>query len=64
MSRIDLFKDHLSAKNAVKIIAGIDNFDIDNVKKVVKAAESAGASAVDICADQNIINEVRKIFKD
>jgi len=61
MSRIDLFKDHLSARKAVKIIAGIDNFDIDNVKKVVKAAEVAGASAVDICADEVIINDIRSM---
>ena len=61
MSRIDLFKEHLSAHRAVKIIAGIDNFDMDNVKKVVNAAEAAGASAVDICADEHIINEVRNM---
>ncbi len=61
MSRIDLFKDHLSAHRAVKIIAGIDNFDIDNVKKVVNAAQAAGASAVDICADEHIISEVRNM---
>lgn len=61
MSRIDLFKEHLSAHRAVKIIAGIDNFDIDNVKKVVKAAEAAGASAIDICADECIIGEIREM---
>ena len=61
MSRIDLFKEHLSAKRAVKIIAGIDNFDIDNVKKVVNAAQASGASAIDICADETIISEVRSM---
>ena len=61
MSRIDLFKEHLSAKRAVKIIAGIDNFDIDNVKKVVSSAEAAGASAIDICADEHIISEIRSM---
>lgn len=59
MSRIDLFKRHLEEKRAVKIIAGIDNFDIENVKKVVSAAEQAGASAVDICAGEEIISEIR-----
>ena len=61
MSRIDLFKEHLSAKRAVKIIAGIDNFDIDNVKKVVNAAQASGASAIDICADEAIISEIRSM---
>ncbi len=61
MSRIDVFKGHLSEKRAVKVIAGIDNFDIDNVKKVVKSAEISGASAIDICADEKIISEVREM---
>ena len=33
MSRIESFKRALSEKRAVKIIAGIDNFDVENVKK-------------------------------
>ena len=61
MSRIESFKRDLEAKKAVKIIAGIDNFDIDNIKKVVTAAEQAGASAVDICADSDIVKEIRSM---
>ena len=61
MSRIDLFKEHLSAHRAVKIIAGIDNFDIDNIKKVVNAAQMAEASAIDICADEHIVSEIRNM---
>ena len=59
MSRIESFKKALEEKRAVKIIAGIDNFDLDRVKKIVVAAEAAGASAVDICADSDIISEIR-----
>ena len=61
MSRIESFKRDLEAKKAVKIIAGIDNFDIENIKKVVTAAEQAGASAVDICADSDIVKEIRSM---
>lgn len=61
MSRIELFRQHLIEKRAVKVIAGIDNFDSEKVKMVVNAAEAAGASAVDICADENIIREVREM---
>ncbi len=61
MSRIESFKRALEEKRAVKIIAGIDNFDIDKVKKVVISAEAAGASAVDICADPEIISTIREI---
>ena len=59
MSGIESFKRALEEKRAVKIIAGIDNFDADKVKKVVTAAEAAGASAVDICADPAIISMVK-----
>lgn len=44
MSRIDLFKQHLTEKRAVKVIAGIGNFDIENIKKVVSSAEQSHAS--------------------
>ena len=61
MTRIDSFKEHLESKSAVKVIAGIDNFDIENIKKVVTSAEKSGASAVDICAKEEIISEIRSM---
>ncbi|MBQ3818945.1 DUF561 domain-containing protein [bacterium] len=61
MTRIETFKQHLTEKRAVKIIAGIDNFDIENIKKVVTSAQSAGASAVDICAKPEIVSEIRSM---
>lgn len=61
MNRIDLFKQHLREKRAVKVIAGIDNFDIENVKKVVVAATQAGASAIDISANREIIETARAL---
>ena len=61
MARIELFRQHLTEKRAVKIIAGIDNFDIENIKKVVTSAEQSGASAVDICAKPEIISEIREM---
>ena len=59
MSRIESFKRALEEKRAVKIIAGIDNFDINSIKKVVTAASNSGATAVDICADADIVSEIR-----
>ena len=61
MSGIESFKRALDEKRAVKIIAGIDNFDAECVKKVVKTASCAGASAVDICANPDIVSAVRSI---
>ena len=61
MSRIEHFKRALEEKRAVKIIAGIDYFNLENIKKVVAAASNSGAQAVDICADPNIIAAVRPL---
>lgn len=59
MSRIESFKRALSEKRAVKIIAGIDNFDMESVKKVINAASNSGASAIDICAKSDIVAMAR-----
>ncbi len=59
MNRIDLFKKDVEAKKAVKVIAGIDNFNIETIKNVVSAAEMGGASAVDICYNEEIISMVK-----
>lgn len=61
MGRIELFKQHLREKRAVKIIAGIDNFDVENVKKVVSAANQAGASAIDISANAEVFEAARQL---
>lgn len=61
MGRIELFKQHLREKRAVKIIAGIDNFDVENVKKVVSAANQADTSAIDISANKEIFNTAREL---
>ncbi len=59
MNRIERFKNDLAEKRAIKIIAGIDNFNSESVKNVVSAAEMGGASAVDICYDKDIISMVK-----
>ena len=61
MSRIESFKQALAEKRAVKIIAGIDNFDAKKVEMVVKAASNSGAHAVDICANPDIIAMARSM---
>ena len=49
----------LKNKNFVKIISGIKNYDKQRVTSIVVAAESGGASAVDICDDPEIIKTVK-----
>ena len=61
MNRIEMFKRHLDEKRAIKVISGIDNFDAERVRNVVNAAEMGGASAVDICYNEEIISMVKEM---
>lgn len=61
MNRIDLFRQDVEAKRAIKVIAGIDNFNAECVRNVVSAAEMGGASAVDICYNEEIISMVKEM---
>ncbi len=60
---IEVFKKHLREKRAVKIIAGINNYDIENVAKVCRASQKAHASAVDIACDKEVYETARKNTK-
>ena len=61
MNKSTQLRKQIAEKNLVKVIAGIDNFDMENIKKVVSAADMAGAHAVDIAADKEIISLVKEL---
>jgi hypothetical protein len=48
-------------KNALKIISGLNNFNIDLIQNVVSAASNAGASHVDIACDPNLVRIAKEI---
>lgn len=53
-------KNLISRKRFVKIISGIDNFDIVRARKIVLAAEKGGANAVDVSASEEIIRMAKE----
>ena len=55
MRSIEVFKRHVKEKRAIKIIAGIDNYDLTNVACVCRAAQMGLASAVDVAANEDVI---------
>lgn len=61
MTKLDLLNKSLKEKNCVKVIAGINNFDIERIKKIVAAAEQGNATAVDIAAREDIIYVVKEM---
>ncbi len=50
----------LKNKTALKVIAGIRNFNFDNVMKIVACAEHMGATCVDISANEAIVEAAVK----
>lgn len=48
-------------KNALKVISGLNNFDLERVTAVVKAAEAGGATLVDIAASPDLVAAIRNL---
>ncbi len=48
-------------RKALKVISGLNNFDSDRVASIVKAAAAGGATFVDIAADPNLVQNIRKL---
>ena len=47
--------------NALKVIAGLNNFDAQSVAAIVKAAQAGGATFVDIAADADLVRMARQL---
>ena len=60
---IEVFKKHLKEKRGIVISTGVDNFDLRKIAKISKAAQAAKASAIDIPANKDIYNTVKKYAK-
>lgn len=55
---VNAFKE----RKALKVITGLNNFDVAKVSSVCKAAEIGGATFVDIAADVNLIQTARQLI--
>ncbi len=51
----------LRARKAIKVISGLNNFDLRKVSTILEAAEAGGATYVDIAADVNLVRSVSNI---
>lgn len=52
-----------ATKKAIKVISGLNNFNVNNVTAVCQSAEIGGATFVDIAADVNLIKIVKQLIK-
>ena len=64
MSLINLLpqtiKEELRSKSLLKVISGLNNFDIQSVKTIVEAASLGGADLVDIACKPELVHLVRQ----
>ncbi len=54
----------LQSRNCLKVIAGINNFNKDNVLQIVRAADQMQATCVDISAREDIVTEAVAIARN
>ena len=64
MSLINLLpqkiKEELRSKSLLKVISGLNNFDVQSVKTIVEAASLGGADLVDIACKPDLVHLVRQ----
>ena len=51
----------LTEKSLLKVISGLNNFDMQSVKLVAKAASLGGADMIDLACEPKLVEEVKKI---
>ena len=67
MSLINLLpqkiKEELRSKSLLKVISGLNNFDVQSVKMIVEAASFGGADLVDIACKPELVDLALKNSK-
>lgn len=64
MRRIEMFKQAMNEKRALKVISGINNMDLNRVEMIVSSAIEAKATAVDVAATKEVIELSQKLILD
>ena len=64
MRRIDLFKQALNEKRALKVISGINNLNIERAEMVISSAIEAKATAVDVAANKEILTMATNLISE
>jgi len=64
MNKASKIRELLAEKKLFKVIAGMENFNTENIKMVVEAAVNAGAQAVDVSADSETISWIKNNYPE
>ena len=64
MRRIEMFRQALNEKRALKVISGINNFDMERVEMIISSAIEAKATAIDVAAKKEILEMANKMIME
>ena len=64
MRRIEMFKQAMNEKRALKVISGINNMDLERVEMIVSSAIEAKATAVDVAASVEVIELSQRLISE
>jgi len=64
MNSIELFKQALSEKRALKVISGINNLNLEKVEMVVSSAIEAKATAIDVAANEEVLSLATRLISE
>ena len=64
MRRIEMFRQAVNEKRALKVISGINNMDLERVEMIVSSSIEAKATAVDVAAKEEIITLSQKLISE
>ena len=64
MNSIELFKQALSEKRALKVISGINNMNLEKVEMVVSSAIEAKATAIDVAANEEVLSLATRLISE
>ncbi len=64
MRRIEMFKQAMNEKRALKVISGINNIDLERVEMIVSSAIEAKATAIDVAAKQEVLELSQRLISE
>ena len=64
MRRIEMFKQAMNEKRALKVISGINNMDLERVEMIVSSAIEAKATAIDVAAKEEVLELSQRLISE
>ena len=64
MRRIEMFKQAMNEKRALKVISGINNWDLERVEMIVSSAIESKATAIDVAAKEEVLELSQRLISE